>query len=428
MSEAALSSEPIKESFDPKLVTALYRNFSDQYMALLELIDNAVDDKAEDRGLIIEITFGESGLSIKNYDGNGMGYDDIVRFFQWGISGKQRRIGRYGQGGKAALGYLGRGFSIKTHPAGTDKAYYLEVQDWQDRSDGFKHIEVQPYTVSSSEGSVEIRVLGLQKSFTKDILIRRIADTYRPLILGSQVMFVVDDETVECKPANYDEGTKKSFTIPFVLGGMEYRIRGEHGIVSDLSSRGGFNIYQFGRRVAKGEYFGHRDPSKKWNLERLYGEVFIDFEVPLLMNKTDADRDSSLWRKITELMHTEIEPVIRIAAEYQKPTEKEIKSVAGIGKKLRKKEGVEKFDIELANYGPSLLFKLREEKDGSTTLLINREHRAYERWSATAVGKRLYAVMIYSLYAATKELPKKEAGEWLKLFSKSLSEQTHKLL
>ena len=34
----------IKESFDPKLINALFKNFTDQYIALLDLIDNAVDD------------------------------------------------------------------------------------------------------------------------------------------------------------------------------------------------------------------------------------------------------------------------------------------------------------------------------------------------------------------------------------------------
>jgi hypothetical protein len=420
--------ESIKESFDPKLVSALYKNFSDKYVALLELIDNAVDDKADGRELMVEITLADSSLTIKNHDGRGMGLSELEKFFKWGVSNKQRRIGRYGQGGKAALGYLGKGFSIKTHPANQTEAYLLDVENWQDRSDGFKEVQVEPYKFSSDEGSVEIRVKGLQKSFNKETLTKRIAETYRPLILDEQVMFFVDGDAVECSPANFDPGTEQSFKLPFTLDEEKYHIHGKYGIVSDANSpRGGFNIYQFGRLVAKNEYFGHRDPSKKWNLERVYGELHLDFEVPLLMNKTDADRDSAVWQKITKLMHDEIESTIRTAAEYQKPTKKETKPVKKIDEKLKRAEG-KKFGIDLANYGPSLLFKVRKDSDGSVKLLVNREHKAYERWSETAEGRRLYTVMIYSLYTVVEELPKKQAADLTSRFSKSLNENTHKLL
>jgi hypothetical protein len=36
--------------------------------------------------------------------------------------------------------------------------------------------------------------------------------------------------------------------------------------------------------------------------------------------------------------------------------------------------------------------------------------------------------MIYSLYSAMEELPKKQASELLQCFSKSLSDHTHRLL
>lgn len=424
------SSELIKESFDPKLISALYKNFSDQYVALLELIDNAVDDKAENNDLIVEILISDSSVTIKNHGGKGMGQEELVNFFKWGVSNKQKRIGRYGQGGKAALGYLGKGFSIKTHPENGRESYFLQVENWQDRSDGFKEIKIEPYSSTSRMGTVDISVTNLQKKFNPEIIARKITETYRPLILKNQVVFVVGSDELKCPPANYDPGTKRSFDIPFVVEEAKYRLYGEYGIVPDTNSptRGGFNIYQFGRRVAKGEFFGHRDPSKKWNLERLYGELFIDFEVPLLMNKTDADRDSHLWRKIIELMKRETESIIRSAADYKKPTEKEIKPVVKIKKKLQKAGGHESFDIELTNYGPSQLFKLKRDEEDKTKLLINREHKAYQRWSATAAGKQLYVVMVYSLYSAIQNLPKKQAAELEHLFSKSLAEQTHKLL
>lgn len=432
MPEQQLSADLIKESFDPKLIAALYKNFSDKYVALLELIDNAVDDKADGRNLIVEITLADGMLKIKNFDGRGMGREELVRFFTWGHSSKLGRIGRYGQGGKAALGYLGRGFIIKSSPAGSAQGYLLQVDNWQDRTKGFKEIRVEQFPAIQEKGSVEFTIIGLEKSFNKETIKRKIADTYRPLIIAEDVMFTVvdgdDEEEISCPPAIYDQGTKKLIDISFTFEGKVRRLRGEYGIVSDPKApRGGVSIYQFGRLVSKSEYFGHRDPSKKWNVERLYGELYIDFEVPLLMNKMDADRDSEIWKKIEASMRKELEATIKIAIDYKKPTTKEEKPVAKIAAKVQREEGNEDFQIELANYGPAILFKEKVAGE-ATKLLINRDHKAYEKWSRTAAGKRLYAVMIYSLYAATKDLPNKHAAELHKLFSRSLSDHTDQLL
>lgn len=427
----------ISESMNPKLISALYKNFPDQYTALFELIDNAVDDLIPGKTLVVSITYepDEGKLTIKNSNGKGMTCSDLEKFFEWGLSNKNYKIGRYGQGGKAALGYLCKSFVIKSHPIGTDEVYSIRIDNWDSRDEHLKKFQIVTSNTLTDKntGFVNFEIDHLEKEFSTKSIAEKIINIYRPLIVRNLVVFYLNGDCLNCPASHYDGGTKKTFTLnfPYQIKGKIYSIFGEYGIVSDKDApRGGFNIYNHGRRVARKEYFGHIDPSRRWNVERLYGELHVeDFDMPLLMNKTDIDRSSTEWRIIESLMHHELEGIIRLAVDYKAPTTKEEKVINKISKKACKDENGESISgIKLSTYGRNLLFKVHEEADGKTTLLINREHPAYDKWATTDIGKKLYAILIYSLFAATKELPKREVSSFLNKFSSSLKEQTDKLI
>lgn len=431
MSEHQDYLEFVKESFDPRLISALFKNFSNKYIALQELLDNSVDDRVEGKQLIVSILYNqdEGKLSIKNVDGSGMDVEDLRRFFKWGAVGeKDYRIGRYGQGGKAAIGYLAKSFTIKSHPSDSPNGYFIKVDDWEDREKGFKEFKIEPFKMHESRGTVTFEFWNLKKSFDRNTIKSRIAEIYRPLIVNKEVEFTVDGVLVKCPPSNYDPGTKSPFTGEVEVDGVQYRLAGEYGIVSDKNSpRGGFNVYQFGRLITKKEYFGHTDPSKRWNVERLYGELYLNFEVPLLMNKTDVDRDSKVWREIKRIMHQEINQVIREAIDYKTPTKKEQRAVKQIEKKVRETSKRETPELTLANYGSTILYKVKMGDSGESILIINRQHPAYKYWSETAIGKKLYAITIYALYKSAQKLSKSEASRLHKSFSESLIEEVRKL-
>lgn len=423
--------EFVKESFDPRLISALYKNFSNKYIALQELFDNSVDDRVEGKQLLVSVVYNsnEGKLQIKNVDGKGMDIDDLRRFFKWGAAGeKEYRIGRYGQGGKAAIGYLARSFSIMSHPSGGPNGYLIKVDNWEDRDEGFKEFKVEPFKMHESRGNVTFELWNLKKTFDLDTIKSRIREIYRPLIVKKEVEFTVNGVKVKCPPSNYDSGTKRVFSDEIEIDKVNYRLAGEYGIVSDKNSpRGGFDVYQFGRRVAKKEYFGHTDPSKRWNVERLYGELYLNFEVPLLMNKTDVDRDSKAWKKIVRFMNTEINHVVREAIDYKTPTKKEQRAVEHIARKVKEKSEKETPELILSNYGSTILYKVKKGKNGYNVLIINRQHPAYNYWSETATGRKLYAVMIYALYKSVQKLSKSEASKLHKNFSDSLIEEVKKL-
>lgn len=430
MSNSTDYLEFVKESFDPRLISALFKNFTNKYIALQELLDNSVDDRAEGKQLLVSILYNsnEGKLMIKNVDGSGMNIDDLRRFFRWGAAGeKDLRIGRYGQGGKAAIGYLAKSFSIISHPVGSPNGYLIKVDDWEDRKEGFKEFKIEPFKMHERRGIVTFELWNLKKTFDLNTIKTRISEIYRPLIVDREVEFTVNGVTVKCPPENYDPGTKSQFSREVKVNGVQYGLTGKYGIVSDKNSpRGGFNAYQFGRLVAKKEYFGHTDPSKRWNVERLYGELYLNFEVPLLMNKTDVDRDSKVWQEIVKIMHQEIKQAVRKSIDYKTPTKKEQRAVKQIAKKVRGSTEKDTPELILANYGSTILYKVKKD-DGKEILIINRQHPAYGFWSNTETGKILYMIMIYALYRTTKKLSKSEATKLHTTFSGSLSEEIKKL-
>ena len=438
-----LNAKFIKESFDPKLITALFKNFSNQYVALFELIDNAVDDRQDNEKLIISIDYNseESKLIIKNINGKGMSISDLEKFFSWGYSEKTTgRIGRYGQGGKAALGYLAKSFNIKSHPKQNRFGFLVKVKDWENRQTGFSDgFEVVPYQSQKDEGDVSFEIFNLKKEFRIDTIIDRIKKTYRPLITKKKVEFIVENKTLKCDKIAYDEETYKPFKTKFIYEGKEFTLTGEFGLVPDSNSeRGGFKIYQYGRKVSEKEYFGHTDPSKRWNVERLYGELYIDFDLPLSMNKTEIDKDSELWYAIVQAMHNETTEIIKEAIDYKTPTKNETKAVEIINKKLQKSNKTEKQEktfnkpidtkFDLTNYGSRVLFKFEEGENGENVIKINREHKAYKLWSQTELGKKYYTVMIYALTETIKNMTNTEQKKFLNEFSNYLGSKSSEIL
>jgi len=428
-----LDAQIIKESFDPKLITALFKNFSNQYIALFELIDNAVDDRQHNEKLIISIDYDQEDakLFIKNFNGKGMSIDDLEKFFTWGHSEKTTgRIGRYGQGGKAALGYLAKSFNIKSHSKNKTLGFIVKVKDWENRQVGFTDgFEVKPYQSQRDEGDVSFEIFNLKKEFRVETIIDRIRKTYRPLITQKKVEFMVENMPVKCSPIAYDRETYKTFTTEFTHNGRKFHLNGEFGIVDDpKSERGGFKIFQYGRNVSDKEYFGHTDPSKRWNVERLYGELYIDFDLPLSMNKTEIDKDSELWRLIERAMHKQIAEIIKDAVDYKTPTKNESKAVDLINKKLKKSDETKGNKIDLTNYGPRVLFKIEDGNNGESTIKINRDHRAYKLWSETELGKKYYTVMMYALTETTKKMSNSERTKFLNDFSEYLGKKSAEIL
>lgn len=304
------SGDPLdlREEFDPTLIRALYSNFRSGLEALQELVDNCVDDRVEGRPLRIDIRLRPRSIQVTNVGGSGMNLEGIRLFLQWGYSAKQGKLGRYGQGGKAAMGYLGRSWRLRAMKEGEQVGYTVEEPDWHDRSRGLKcyRARVSEQLFPAMEGHVEITIGKLQRKLQAARVVRRLSEVYRPLLQEGSVVILVNG--VKLSPLEIPVVRRDPLGGEINVGGRQHEIEGWVGLQEPGTGlAGGVRCYAFGRLIASGEFFGHPDTAYRASLNRLVGEVHLDF-VPLIMNKTDFDRDSPEWQAAFVLLHQQLKP------------------------------------------------------------------------------------------------------------------------
>lgn len=320
-----------QEQFDPALISALYKNFKDPIEAVLEIIDNAIDDRVPGKRMIVTVGKKRDRLSITNKGGIGMGPKELENFFIWGLSKKRGKLGRYGQGGKAAMGYLGKSWSIRSTKTEEDIEYVVEESDWDDRTSGLKeYIPKTQKTMFLEDGVVQIDIWNLKRNINNEKIRRVLGNIYSPLIESGEIEIILKGKIPPLKIPL--DRSKEYFN--FKLSNKQ-TIRGWLSFLEEGSSmKGGIKCYAFGRLITEKEFFGPRDPSFKASINRLIGEIYIDFEIPLLMNKTDFDRGSMEWQEIKDEMYKIMNPYIELLLEEKEnnlPTEKEHKEVQNAG-------------------------------------------------------------------------------------------------
>lgn len=177
----------LREAFEGGLKHALYSNFSRYTDAFLELSDNSVGNRIPDRPLRLYIYITPKKIEISNYGGFGMNLHDLKDFLKWGKI-KERRpsdLGAYSQGGKAAMGYLGREMRVEVSPQGKRVKYVIEDTNLHDYR--LKEYRVKTEEAQSDEGFVHIEISGLKRKIRDEELQKVLADTYRPLLESREV-------------------------------------------------------------------------------------------------------------------------------------------------------------------------------------------------------------------------------------------------
>ncbi len=287
----------------------------------MELIDNAVDSRIPKSPLTVEITVHPQSLVVTAAGGEGMGIREIERnYLRWGGSPKRGRqlLGQYGQGGKAAIGHLGKRFTVEASRPGDLLAWRFTDEDYRDRS-RLKTYELLETTKRTpiAVGYVRIRIDGIDKRIDVRRLAQRLAETYRPLLERQELQLTLD--RLEISPAPLLLTDRRAFAIN--TGGA--RLRGWVGLSDPQQPTGGWvpgiRCYRLGRLIADGEFFGHPGPATLPAMVRLMGEVDVP-NVALMMNKTDFDRDGQAWVAVEARMHKLLASwVRRLARDVEVP-------------------------------------------------------------------------------------------------------------
>src|SRR2546429_1229807 len=311
----------VRERLAPEITASLFANYRSAADALLELVDNSVDSRLPGRQLRVDLLIRPAFVQITTVGGQGMGPREVEsHYLRWGASPKRGRnlLGRYGQGGKAAIGHLGDGFTIDASRPGDTSSWQFSDTHYRDRS-RLKVYELHPIPkrLDAALGYVRIRVEAVDKKVDVRRVSGRLADTYRPLLEEGSLELSVNGAPL--RPPPIPVADRHEFRVN--AGGA--RLAGWYGLLAEEAGAAGvepgLRCYRLGRLGAAGEYFGHPGPVHAPRLARLVGEVEVP-NAPLTMNKSDFDRDSEPWIQVEDRMARLLAPVIRrLSREDQAP-------------------------------------------------------------------------------------------------------------
>jgi Histidine kinase-, DNA gyrase B-, and HSP90-like ATPase len=309
----------VRERLDPEITRSLFANYRSAVEAVLELVDNAVDSRLSGRALRVDLVVRPAYVQITTVGGRGMGPREVeASYLRWGSSPKRGRdlLGQYGQGGKAAIGHLGEGFTIDASRPGDTAAWQFSDTRYRDRS-RLKVYELHPIEkrVDEGLGYVRIRIEAVDKRVDPRRVAARLAETYRPLLEAGSLTLTVNGGELRPPPIHTVERHEFEIEAP---GGL---LRGWVGVLAEPGPAAdpGLRCYRLGRLVAGGEFFGHSGPAQQPALARLAGEVEVP-GVPLTTSKSDFDRDSGPWIEVEDRLHRLLAPLVdRLAREAEAP-------------------------------------------------------------------------------------------------------------
>lgn len=308
---AVTARRVVRERIDPRLTASLFANYRSASDALLEIVDNAVDSRVEGRPLAVDIVVRPGTIAVTVVGGIGMGPAELERdYLRWGGSRKRAgdRIGRYGQGGKAAIGHLGNRFAIVASRAGDSTATGFEDDNYRDRTKlrTYELID-RPKPVGEALGYVRLEIGEVDRPLDVRRLPARLAQTYRPLIESGGLALTVN--RIAVTTTDWLLAERREFSVR--AGGR--LVSGWFGLLPDpapASTEPGVRIYHLGRLIGSPDWFGHPGPAMHPALNRLVGEVELP-HVQVTMNKADLDRDSPEWVAVEERLHRQLAPIVR---------------------------------------------------------------------------------------------------------------------
>ena len=302
----------VRERLDPRLTAALFANYRTPLDAILELVDNAVDSRVNGRPLEVDLAVRPGTIVLTVIGGTGMGARELEHeYLRWGGSRKRagETIGRYGQGGKAAIGHLGERFEVVAGRAGENVAHSFADDAYRDRSRlrTYELVE-RPKPVPADLGYVRIEIGAVDRKVDARRLLARLAETYRPLLQDRSLVLRVDRAPVI--PTAWPVEDRSVISVR--AGGRI--IHGWWGLLPDpipsSAPEAGIRLYHLGRLIGGPEWFGHPGPAQHPALNRLVGEIELP-HVPVTMNKSDVDRGSDTWGEIDARLHRLLAPAVR---------------------------------------------------------------------------------------------------------------------
>lgn len=298
----------ITETASLRMAESLMSNYRDAQGAVHDLVDNAVDNRITGIPLRVGIRLSKREIVIRNVGGEGLDFDGLAEFLNWGHSSKtDRDIGQYGVGGKSAMGFLGKSITVACSPRGSDVEFRIHDADWKTKGEVTeKQHRVQEGRAFTNEGYFIVTIGETERLPNPKLLIARLGDTYRPLLLDGSVDMAVNGTKVPPLDIKYMESSPDYMPERATLmTGFGDTVDLKVGVLEPGQRvKPGMRIYYRGRLVRDQEYFGMPEPAKFPAASRLIGEVMMD-QVRVTTNKSDVIEDAR-WEDASKLIYLRV--------------------------------------------------------------------------------------------------------------------------
>lgn len=291
---AVLGAFAVTEEATLRMAESAMSNYRDANLALMDLVDNGVDNRIMGQLLSIYVRVNRDYITVRNTGGEGLDLEGFQNYLRWGISTKRGQIGQYGVGGKAAMGFLGKSIEITASARGSDVEYYLSDPHWGEKQEvSQREHTAQIRQAENTDGYFNARVTELNSRRIDTKTIRaRLGDTYRPLLDSGAVRILVNGQPVLPLEIKYMESDANFKPERKRLGtGFGEPINIKVGILDEGQKvRPGLRCYYRGRLIEDGEFFGMPTSAQLPQASRLIGEVHLD-HLDVTMNKSDFIKD-----------------------------------------------------------------------------------------------------------------------------------------
>ena len=326
----------IRETIGREAILALSNNYPNMTDALMEIIDNPFDYR-KGRPLTIHVSVDKKPnstghISVLDYGGEGMDMDALHDWIQWGTGHEHRStdIGQYHVGGKLAAVYLAESLEIVCRKADSSKVYWFVDRRWGSRTAAFigNVEELGPAEAAWKDGRIGdlpagcgftlVRLSYIKNHrYEKNLLLQRLANTYRDLIATGDCTITLDGEVVD--PMVIPESSTHSdraIDIPkskiapgcFAKGRIWVMDRERIPSVRGASIKAGIRTLFNGRLIAEGEQFGH-NLAGKGSLQRLVGEIHVTGLRPTADKSKWITSDPN-WEALSTFMHEKMQPLV----------------------------------------------------------------------------------------------------------------------
>jgi len=316
----------IKESFGRGLVSALRSQFSSPAQALREIVDNAIDQSQGQR-VHIELVITSEKIVVENRGGRGMGLCDLAEFVSWGLPKPRAEddFGKYSQGGKAAMSYLGDSYKLWCRRSETSETYCLEDHRMLASSEPRDYGDVHPLavdlvpehlrTLERKAGFVRIEIGDLDSALAIDEekIRKDLAAVYGRLLRRGRITLTLNGAAVDPREIVLDHAVEP---VSIAIHREGLHIEGFAGKLARDSNRAnmpkpGFSLYWRGRRLEEGQWFSGSGYGKG-SLAAFYGEIEVRGWTPNLNKSGFIDAGSAQWIEIGEELLRQAKPVLDV--------------------------------------------------------------------------------------------------------------------